>query len=166
MLRSCDAPGIGKTFVMHEVARILQIEYADIQLSNLHSSMEFSGLPPPWKTPVTGIYAKSLSGFSKHSAIVFLDEIDKVKINSEHGSIFESLLILLEGSTCSRFRDALLDLPMNSDEIFFIATANRSAYANHNTNKKIIHIDRKSLFGNDFFDDILHDLNLSDYTMQ
>lgn len=31
---------------------------------------------------------------------------------------------------------------------------------------KVIHIDKQSLFGHEFFDDILHDLDLLDYTIQ
>lgn len=118
------APGVGKTHIMNQLANTLQINCANIQLSNLSSSMEFCGLPAKWKTPSIGIYARKLSEFKSHTAMILLDEIDKVYINQEHGSIFEALLILLETDTCSTFCDALIDLPMHSNDIFFVATAN------------------------------------------
>jgi len=60
-----------------------------------------------------------------YTGIINLDEIDKVVINGEHGSIFEALLQLLEVDTCNNYEDAYLpNLNLKSDDIFFVATAN------------------------------------------
>jgi len=117
--------GIGKTHIINKVASVLNIDYTNIPLANIHSSFEFTGLNFKWRNSSLGLYANAMLKMKSHTGIVNLDEIDKVVINTEHGSIFEALLQLLEVDTCNSFEDAYLpNLNFKSDEMFFVATAN------------------------------------------
>jgi ATP-dependent Lon protease len=117
--------GIGKTHIVNKVAEVLNIDYSNIPLANIHSSFEFTGLNFKWRNSGIGLYANALLQMKSHTGIINLDEIDKVAIDSQHGSIFEALLQLLEIDTCNSFEDAYLpNLHFKSDDIFFVATAN------------------------------------------
>jgi len=117
-------PGVGKTRMSNLVASALKIPFKQIQVGTLTSSFEFCGLAATWRTPSLGLFTEALNGFDTHNGIVLLDEIDKVSISSEHGSLFDSLYILLEQDTCNLFENNLVKLPMHCSDILWIATAN------------------------------------------
>ncbi len=117
-------PGLGKTFSTELVAKRLKIDHAKIQVSTMATGADFGGLSVRWKTPGLGALAKSLMAFKAHTGVIVLDEIDKFTSSREHGSVFDSLLHLLEEDTCNSLTNELLEMPMNTNDILWIATAN------------------------------------------
>jgi len=116
-------PGVGKTFSINLLAKTLNIGFQSLQVSTMQSGGEFSGLSSKWKTPSLGGFTHALMQLPHQTGIILLDELDKTS-ESDHGSIFDSLLHLLEEDSCNTFQNDLIELPLITEDIIWIASAN------------------------------------------
>jgi ATP-dependent Lon protease len=83
-----------------------------------------SGLDVSWRNPRLGAVARVLLGSKTASPVLLLDEIDKSNPRSEYGQLLDPLHDLLEQDTARCFTDEYLRLPIATDAIIWLATAN------------------------------------------
>lgn len=117
-------PGMGKTFLSHEIARRLAITPRVISLPNQTNTGVFAGLDPCWRHPGLGEIAKSLITGATASPIFILDEIDKAPGLGDYGDILGPLHDLWEKQTSNAFEDDFLKISFAADRIIWFSTAN------------------------------------------
>ena len=118
-------PGEGKTYIAKLIAKITEICYGEISLSNATEAFILSGCPKGYSTAYPGDVVIRLAKSKSINPIILLDEIDKAAFEQrERSSVTGPLLRLLEKDTASNFEDACLKLEVNASHCSWIATAN------------------------------------------
>ena len=118
-----DGPaGAGKTTYCSQVAKLIGIQFEQIDLSAGGASFSMVGLDSGYSSGHPGRVWESLQ--KKDMSVLWqLDEVDKCrKEGRDSGS--QWLLALLEPATAQRFTDNATLLPINASWIFFMATSN------------------------------------------
>ncbi|WP_166443711.1 AAA family ATPase [Rhabdaerophilum calidifontis] len=117
-------PGLGKTYLAHEIARRLNIVPKVVSLPNQSSTGVFSGLDPSWRNAKIGQIAQALIMDATASPIFILDEIDKAMRSGDYGDVLGPLYDLWEKQTAKSFEDDYLKLCFAADRVIWFATAN------------------------------------------
>lgn len=116
-------PGIGKTFLLNKVAKILDLPSYFLNAGTLTAGFIINGLSSGWGTGQPGFVFKSLYDSDVANPLCFLDEIDKFG-SPERSPVEPVLLSLLENHTAKEFIDEFWNFKMNASNINWIATAN------------------------------------------
>lgn len=116
-------PGIGKTFFLHELARIVSTRFEMIGLEGMTSGFDITGLTEGYSTGGPGRLLLTLLESPQLNPIVLLDEIDKAGGDSRYG-VVNRLLPLLERYTAQKFKDECLPLEVDASKIVWFSTAN------------------------------------------
>lgn len=116
-------PGVGKTSISKTLAESMGRKFAKISLAGEASSQAIKGYDKNYVNPHPGKIVEAIIGAQSMCPLVLLDEIDKIGMSSEHGSV-ESALIDLLDSDRTNFVDNLLNFPIDLSNVIFIATAN------------------------------------------
>jgi MoxR-like ATPase len=119
----CGGPGTGKTRLVSEIARIMDLPYTEIQLAGSPDAMKITGLSRYWRSAGCGLIARTFCDREHANPIFILDEIDKAG-HSEHGRPHDAILQLLEERTARAFQDEFLVAPIDASHASFLATAN------------------------------------------
>lgn len=117
-------PGSGKSRFVRRLAERLALPYMPISLGGASDSKLVAGSARGWggadASPIIRVLAQKRSA----SALILLDEIDKIAERYEGGSIDAQLLGLLEPETASRWRDSYLLAACDLSKVSYWATAN------------------------------------------
>jgi len=116
-------PGVGKTAVVSEVAKLLEVTCRKIDFATVTSGFVLSGSTTSWSEAKTGCVIDILRDGLTANSILILDEIDKVGGDNRYDPL-GSLYTLLEKNMAAEFIDEALDLPVNASHLMFVATAN------------------------------------------
>lgn len=116
-------PGIGKTFLLNKIAKILELPSYFLNAGTLTGGFIINGLSSGWGTGQPGFVFKSLYESDVANPLCFLDEIDKFGY-SNVSPIEPVLLSVLENHTAKEFVDEFWNFKMNASNINWIATAN------------------------------------------
>lgn len=116
-------PGIGKTFLLNKIAKILDLPSYFLNAGTLTGGFIINGLSSGWGTGQPGFVFKSLYESDVANPLCFLDEIDKFG-HPELSPVEPVLLSILENHTAKEFIDEFWNFKMNASNINWIATAN------------------------------------------
>ena len=118
-------PGIGKTWLMRQLAEVLGTPALFIAMNTLTDrGSALTGLGPGWKSAGPGKIARQLIDGSAASPIVLLDEIDKISPLNPAETPVECLHTLLEPENSRAFIDEFVDVPIDASHILWFASAN------------------------------------------
>ena len=126
------APGIGKTFFLSALARVLGVPMVKQDMSSTTTGASLSGLGVHWANSSPGAVFKTLS-FGRPgwppvaNPLLLLDELDKAGGDPRFDT-FGPLHTLLEEESASTFEDeSLPGVVFNASEIRWVSTANSTA---------------------------------------
>lgn len=117
-------PGVGKTAVCEEVAKIIDIPCKPIDIGSTSSSFVLGGACSAWADSKAGAIVDLLRDNDSASGIVILDEIDKTSQDAKFCPL-APLYSLLEKGTAKRFVDEALEIPIDASHLMYVATANK-----------------------------------------
>lgn len=118
-------PGVGKTRLVRRFAEELQIPFMALGLAGMDDSRAILGTSRGWTSAQPAPIVEFLSSQRSASALILLDEVDKVtnrSTNSTPPTI--ALLALLELESARRFFDGFLQTAVDLSKVIFVATAN------------------------------------------
>ncbi len=116
-------PGIGKTHFARMLGQLLQTGFGFISMSSMTAGWVLSGASSQWKGARPGKVFETLVDGQYANPVMLVDEIDKAR--GEH--VYDplgSLYVLLEHDTAKHFTDEFAEIPIDTSQIIWIATAN------------------------------------------
>lgn len=117
------APGIGKTTFAGTLAQCLKVDWDVISAGGAQGAFEIVGASRNWSTSSPGRVAQLLARSRFASAILVIDEVDKISGDRQQ-PVLPALLDLLEERSARCFRDTSLDLVCDASRLIILATAN------------------------------------------
>ncbi|MFZ4539914.1 AAA family ATPase [Propionivibrio sp.] len=122
------APGWGKTRFICKLADALSLSFRHFQMSSMSAGFILCGNDASWSSARPGKIYDLLANGPHLNPFVLLDEIDKVRRNSQYpadGPLYE----LLEPEQASNFRDEFVDFRIDASHINWFASANDQSRA-------------------------------------
>ena len=120
-----SAPGMGKTSLAIAMAKAIGCGWYKIPMGSLTESSQLSGSQPVFTGSTPGMVLEAVKCFESGMGILILDEVDKINLDSHHGSgIISVLLELLDFSQNHAFNEAYLQIPLDLSKIIIIVTMN------------------------------------------
>lgn len=117
-------PGVGKSAVCEEVAKIIDIPCKPIDIGAASSSFILGGACSSWADSKAGAIVDLLRDNDSASGIIILDEIDKSSPDAKFNPL-SPLYSLLEKNAAKRFVDEALETPIDASHLMYVATANK-----------------------------------------
>lgn len=118
-------PGSGKSRLVRRLAQVLKLPYLPVALGGNHDGKVFLGTARGWFGGMPSPLLTLLQRRRSASALVLLDEIDKVgQASSNAPPMHSTLLGLLERETAARWYDSFLQTTCDLSRVSFWATAN------------------------------------------
>jgi ATP-dependent Lon protease len=116
-------PGVGKTTLARRIAEGLGRKFERVSLGGIHEESEIRGHRLTFLASAPGRIIRAIHRVHSRSAVVLLDEIDKIG-SSTWRSPAGALLEVLDPEQNTTFEDNHLAVPFDLSEVFFICTAN------------------------------------------
>jgi len=116
-------PGVGKTAVVREVAKLLDVKCRTMDMGATTASFVLSGMSSSWSEAKTGCVVDLLRDGQAANPILVLDELDKTSSTAKHDPL-GALYTLLEPDAARTFVDEALDIPCDASQVLYVATAN------------------------------------------
>ncbi len=116
-------PGVGKTSIARAMAEALGRPFVRVPLGGVHDEAEIRGHRISFTAASAGRILRGMAQSGSASALVLLDEIDKVGTDQQR-SAMASLLEVLDPEQNAEFQDNYLGVPYDLSHALFVATAN------------------------------------------
>lgn len=120
-------PGVGKTSIARAIAGALGRAFVRVPLGGVHDESEIRGHRLSFVAASAGRLLKGLAQAGSASALILLDEIDKVGTDRQR-SPAAALLEVLDPEQNTQFQDNFLGVPYDLSRALFIATANETSH--------------------------------------
>jgi ATP-dependent Lon protease len=118
-------PGSGKSRLARKLAQTFGLAFQPISLGGMHDAKLLTGTARGWGGACPSPLLLPLLARKNASALVLLDEVDKLGHNGEGPpAVGSALLGLLEQETAARFHDSFLQTTVDLSKVLFVATAN------------------------------------------
>lgn len=141
-------PGLGKTFFVSELAKLINLPFFEISLATATSSFALSGSSIQWAEGTTGFIAESLASSAVSNSavvnpIILIDEVDKAFADARYNPL-NVFYGLLEPHSARRYRDEALEIELDASKIVWIATGNyiRNIPAPIQSRMRVFHIEQ------------------------
>jgi ATP-dependent Lon protease len=118
-------PGVGKTTIATSIARALGRKYVRVPLGGVHDESEIRGHRISFTAASAGRILRGLAQAGSSSAVMLLDEVDKIGTDRQR-SPAAALLEVLDPEQNEHFQDNYLGVPYDLSNVLFIATANET----------------------------------------
>jgi ATP-dependent Lon protease len=119
-------PGVGKTSIAHAMAEALGRPFVRVPLGGVHDESEIRGHRTSFVAAAAGRILKGIAQAGSASALVLLDEIDKIGSDTQR-SPMAALLEVLDPEQNKEFQDNYLGVTYDLSHVLFVATANETA---------------------------------------
>lgn len=117
--------GVGKTRLVRRIAEELNLPFMPLGLAGMDDSRLITGTARGWSSGQPSPLVEILLRNRTASAVVLLDEIEKMTNRSSNSAPTSSVLLsLLEQESVCRWFDAFLQVKCDLSRLTFIATAN------------------------------------------
>ncbi len=118
-------PGVGKTTIATSIARALGRKFVRVPLGGVHDESEIRGHRISFTAASAGRILRGLAQAGSASAVMLLDEVDKIGTDRQR-SPAAALLEVLDPEQNEQFQDNYLGVPFDLSHVLFIATANET----------------------------------------
>lgn len=115
--------GLGKTFFVARLAKLLGSEYRFIPMSTTTAGFVLSGMSMSWADARPGLVFTHLLHGNQGNPLLLLDEVDKASSGYTQDAL-GPLYGLLERHTAGEFKDEYFPVALNAAQVQWIATAN------------------------------------------
>ena len=119
-------PGVGKTSIARAMAEALGRPFVRVPLGGVHDESEIRGHRLSFVAASAGRLLKGIAQAGSASAVVLLDEIDKIGTGTQR-SPMAALLEVLDPEQNTEFSDNFLGVPYDLSHVLFVATANETS---------------------------------------
>lgn len=118
-------PGVGKTYLLKQLASTLKIPFESIPLGGCKDASYLDGHSYTYEGSMPGRLVQALKNMKCSNGIIYFDEIDKIS-ESNHGQEVSSLMLhVLDETQNIEFYDKYLsDIPVDLSKIFFVLSIN------------------------------------------
>jgi ATP-dependent Lon protease len=116
-------PGVGKTHFASRLAGKLGLPYVKVSAGSAHCAYDLAGSARLWVHAQTGRVFNVLAEHHQASAVLLIDELDKLAHDPRHPTL-PVLLDLLEPDSARVFRDDAADLTFDASRLIVLCTAN------------------------------------------
>jgi ATP-dependent Lon protease len=119
-------PGIGKTHFGKRLSQLLATGFGFVSMSSMTAGWVLSGSSSQWKNAKPGKVFDTFLNGSYANPVMLVDEIDKAGGDSQYDPL-GALYSLLEHDTAVQFIDEFVEVPIDTSDAVWIATANEAA---------------------------------------
>lgn len=116
-------PGIGKTNFAQRLGQIVGSGMHRVDMGATTGSMVISGNSSQWRGGKPGKVAQAMVNGKVANPVILVDEVDKASVGTEYDPL-GAFYSLLEPETAREFTDEFVDVPIDTSNVLWIATAN------------------------------------------
>ena len=116
-------PGIGKTAFALHVAKTLGVPFEKVSAAGLQNGFVLCGSSKQWGNTSPGVVFNLLSESKYATAVLLIDEVDKLSTDDRYTTV-PALLDLLEHESARHYKDESVDINFDASRMIVLMTSN------------------------------------------